>query len=552
MDTKKAGDKREMSRSGKKFVIEGKVRGGIPAELDLSVLAFCGQEILGCAQIKKNGDYKIEFMGEKPVPVEIRILPTKFAKNVRKLPPGVRASFAAGRFVAEKELYRSRYDLLLSKDQLSWFKKVVKTTYRMHGTVYVDNYPQWVQPLPGAKLDFYEVDPGEQYLGTAFSAPDGSYDFEFKFSVSFLLVLLGLAPKPDIRARISQLVDGNWVQVYESPVNWDITADFSKDYFVPFGEYIPAPEPEAKPAAGFRPVSVGLLPIDATRIVKGYATAQAGDPSRIAGIRHQPFCGVLRIFGLFAETPQVVKYKVQLAEADENGPSGDWTDLTDPLSNAKWNDSQKQWDNVGLGPDADNRYQNIDIEPEWDWHEHALKLAWNSANKANGYYALRIIGYNAGGGEVHTEVLQVMRVDNTPPEIAFEAVETSLGPVTDCGHLRIPIIPSSERWIRVRVTAYDPEGHMLRYSISGSRGKLAVSAGATVVVERPASSGTWSGDKNVVKEFLVAALPANLASCPSVAYNLELHAYGSPTDCYAVELSSQHMKKETNLVVAEQ
>jgi len=143
--------------------------------------------------------------------------------------------------------------------------------------------------------------------------------------------------------------------------------------------------------------------------------------------------------------------------------------------------------------------------------------------------------------------MPVVRVDNTPPDASIEALETALGAVTQCGYLELPV--GVNRWTRFRITAHDSEGHMLRYSISGTRGKNATAAGTTVTEERPLPSAHWEGvaDQNV--DFQVSVLPLDLAACPAVAYNFELHVYGSPTNCYSSWVESQHVKREVNLVI---
>ena len=69
MEAKTTGRRSKPSGS-RKFVIEGKIRGGrIPGKLDLTVVAFSGEKILASTRIGKNGNYSMEFMGEKPGPV---------------------------------------------------------------------------------------------------------------------------------------------------------------------------------------------------------------------------------------------------------------------------------------------------------------------------------------------------------------------------------------------------------------------------------------------------------------------------------------------------
>jgi hypothetical protein len=256
----------------------------------------------------------------------------------------------------------------------------------------------------------------------------------------------------------------------------------------------------------------------------------------------------LRIFGLFAEAPPVATYKVQIAEADELGATGSWDDLTDSLTNRKWNSTLHKWEPLNLGPDpVTGKYQNIDTEPEADWHEHALKVTWNSVNYPNGYYSLRVIGYDASNTEVGTFEMPVVRVDNSVPEAKLEIVGTSVGGVTPCGALQL----GADRGIQFMVTAQDPEGHVRQYWLSGTRGKEAVYAGAPISKSRPDSNDNWTGDINEFVTFTANTLPISLITCSMLAYNFELHVWGLSTDGYNVTPGSQRAKRETNLIVSE-
>ncbi len=201
-----------------------------------------------------------------------------------------------------------------------------------------------------------------------------------------------------------------------------------------------------------------------------------------------------------------------------------------------------------LGPDpVTGRYQNIDTEQEADWHEHDLKVTWKSVNVANGYYALRIIGYDASNIEVGAFQMPIIRVDNSLPEIGLEVIGTSVGAVTKCGVIKLGL----DRKIQFKVTSYDAEGHVKRYWLSGTRGKVAISAGITIQEARPSPVAGWVGVKDKLVEFTVAPLPVDLMGCPAVAYNFELHVRGLGTDGYSAEPVSQWDKRESNLVVSE-
>ncbi len=557
----------------KKFKLSGKLNSKEAVDfkkMELKVQAFVEGKEIASADVNDKGEYSLAFANKEFVKsVDLRVVPKLLATpRYHKTPViGLTKTLSSTRFtkMEKKSEYKGYYEMILPKPYIDILWKINKT-YTMHGAVYSTVFqeiggvptPISIEPVPGAKIEFYEVDRpyfwligtepplSESYLGETITGPDGSYNFNFDFSYSpWFIHWLFTDRIPDVRARISQYIDGSWTQVYEGPVDWDISEDFSRSYFIPEEEVIPIPDSGSKPLVGFRYVSCGLLPVDTVRIQKGYATAEVGDPARIAGISHQPFCGRLRIFGLFAESDQVQTYKVQIAPANEDGPVADWTDITDSLHNREWDDTENKWKYTLLGPDTvTGRYTNVDIKPEYDWHEHALKFTWYSPNVANGYYAFRIIGYKEDDTEVGPYSMPVLRIDNTRPEAALDIISPA---VSECGYMTL----GTDRIIKFKVTAKDTEGHMLRYHVSCSRGKHPQSAGSPKHGSRPDSDANWNGVTNEPVEFTVNSLPTELAACPSIAYNAELHIYGASTDGYNVTPGSQHVKRETNLIVSE-
>jgi hypothetical protein len=540
-----------------KYIIEGRLKTTGKADIawtELAVQAVVEGKEVAQAEVDKEGRYKLTFEhGERPPATELRVVPARLLRRGAR-PFALRRMLSAARYVLKRQsdpIYHASWDIEIPRDYHSIVRRVTET-YHMYGEVYAAVYDDWgrlesVDPLPAAKIEFYEHSFRPQmtdtYMGYAYTGPEGSYEFDFDFSYFALgMWLLSSDKTPDMFVRIYQFVGGIWTQVYMGPVDWNIELDFHRDYFIPVEDTFPVLDAGVKPDEGFRYVSVGLLPIDETRIVHGYATSQDGDPIKLS---EQPFCEKLRVFGLFAEAPPVATYKVQVADADEDGPTtgAAWEDVADALTNQKWNDAEQRWDPVPLGPDPDTgRYRNIDSEPEADWHEHALKFTWNSANKPNGYYALQIIGYDEAGAEVGTFQMPVVRVDNTPPEARIDAPG-----VGDCGYLELP----DGRQIEFRVTAHDPSGHILKYQISWTRGKLPVGPVFTHVVARDLPTDHWEGVVDADVSLRMAELPPGLADCDVLAYNFELQVQGSPTNCYSPELISQHVKKEVNLAITE-
>ncbi len=538
-------------------------------KVELTVQAFVQGKEVASADVNEKGEYTLTFAQKEIMRfVDIRVVPKLLASpRYHKLPGlGLTRTFCSSKFsMQQNNFYKANYEMMIPQPYLELLLKITKT-YHTHGVVYATKFEEYggiptpvdITPMPGARIEFFEVDSPyffligteptlkESYLGEAVTQPDGSYEFTFDFSYNPLLLHWLFTDKvPDIRARISQFFDGDWTQVYEGPVDWNISEDFARSYFVPEELVIPDFPDVEKPLVGFRYISCGLLPIDTERIKKGYATALEGDPARVAGISHQPFCERLRVFGLFAESDDVRTYKVQIATANEDGPVGDWTDMPDPLYNREWDDTEHKWKYTILGPDpVTKRYTNIDIEPEYDWHEHALKFTWNTKNVPNGYYAIRILGFKEDDTEVGHYYMPVLRVDNTRPDTALDIISPA---VSECGYMTL----GTDRKITFKVTANDPEGHMYRYSVSCSRGKHPQAAGSTVPEHRPDPEAVWAGVTNKSVAFTVSPLPTELAACPSIAYNAELHVWGSSTDGYSNVSSKQHVKREMNLIVSE-
>ena len=65
-----------------------------------------------------------------------------------------------------------------------------------------------------------------------------------------------------------------------------------------------------------------------------------------------------------------------------------------------------------------------------------LKFVWNSTVKNDGFYALRVVGYDVAGVELGTFEMPVLRVANTLPEASIEAIKPK---PTDCGALQLTV-----------------------------------------------------------------------------------------------------------------
>lgn len=581
-----------------KLILEGRVDTSGKVALDNGMFNACavvGGVVVGTTQVNASGEYRLEIDTETmPEAVELQVLPASAEPgNAGKLALSKQISTArfqpqagdASRLVASDKFF-------LPVDYLDFVRRRLRN-YHVHGSVYLD-HGSYFSTLAGCRIDFYEVDrlggvlgdglPGfrpllrQDYLGSAYSRADGTYDFNFKFGTLLVKPTLPVHPvlptlptlplggidlptlpivpklpnpfidtKPDIRARFFLFIDGAWTQIYEAPMmdfDWDIDPDYHRDYRIPAEAAAGAVEPGTPPATGFRFKSIGLLPVDTTRIVDGYAHSQPGDP--VSGIVHEPFCGTLRIHGLFAAAPPVLNYTVEILRTNASGTTlaGEaWRPLGDALVNLRWDDTDHRWEPVTLGA-TEGRYQNVDILDPMAWLEPSLKAVWNTANCVNGYYSLRITGYDASNTVVVTEYMPVICIDNDLPQADLDVIAPA---ATVCGDLSL----GADRSITFRVTAYDADGHLHSYSLTGSRGRYAESAGAGLYRGRPVANANWDGVINAAEPFAVALRSAPTIVCATMAYNFQLCVQGAGTNGYGNCLASKRVWRESNLVVTE-
>ncbi len=582
-----------------KLIIDGKLDTSGKVALDSGMFNACALingKVVAQTPVSTNGEYKLELDAESaslPESIELKVYPASVNPDdagplaLSKVINAARFTESAkGKFVVTDKLY-------LPIKFLDYIRFRTKK-YHVHGTVYVEN-PTYFATLPGARIDFYEVDPlflklpeiaplpkpellplyrRKDFLGSAYSSADGSYEFNFKFGVfpskPWVLPKPGLPElgrleftpelsvvdkgdlffdlKPDIRASIFLFINGVWTRVYDAPMlslDWNIATDYHRDYRVPSDKVAGTVDSGSKPVTGFRFKTIGLLPVDNTRIVDGYAHSKPGDPVH-GTITHEPFCDTLRIHGLFASSPVVPCYTVEILKTDATGtaiPGETWKPLGAPLTNLKWDDTTKRWEGILISDDK-YKYKNIDIDPPMDWLEPSLKAVWNTNNVVNGYYKLKITGYSATNTVVTDCELPMIRIDNGAPVADFDVAAPA---ATVCGDLTL----TPARKITFKVTAYEADGHLYQYSIDGSRGRYAESAGATVSENRPVADANWSGIINTNVDFAVSARSTSVIMCTTMAYSFHLNVQATGTDGVYNALWSRRTERRTNLVVTE-
>jgi hypothetical protein len=506
--------------------------------------------------VDEMGHYTLKFKYEgDPRNTEVRVESADLEGDVPG--PVLSRQVPLTRYMGMNGLRSAHLDFPVSEEYVKGME-IIARKYHIHGTVYSGHYDGSTlisfDPVPALKVEYWLVDdkkirPRGKLLGAVYTGPDGHYDFEFKAPAPMRPVFqLGNA-LPDVKARIYQFFGGAWKQVYAAPVDWDISADFQRDFIIPETDLILGPGPGSKPATGFKFTSLGLLPIDGPHIVDGYLYAHSGDPERIAKINCQPFCGQMRVFGLFGTPPDagatgVTSYLVQYRDALAPGPAV-WNDVLDHLENRKWNPVTHTWESKPLGPNiVTHLYTNIDTDPELEWQEHALKFEWDTTKVPNGEYILRITGYYSVGAVTKTlppVEMPAVRIENGRPFAEIEAIAPA---VMKCGALAL----EPNRSITFRIRAEESDGHILYYKVWGTRGKAAQGLGIQEF-DRPVP--VWDGAAAATDVFPVPDLKGDLVGCTAVAYNFTVEVQGLATDCYDTSPISQRSWGLTNLIVYE-
>lgn len=546
-------------------------------------------KLLAEGPVDENGIYSFNLEADQlPDTMELALYPASLnAEEAGTM--AVRHPIKASQIIkspTEKDSLELPMDVKLPRSFLDSIIRRAKQ-YHIYGNIYVQ-HPTWFETLAGCRIDFYEVDSIKEspdllpsdgrtfpelirrkdYLGTAYTDTSGSYSFKFRFGVPgkkpgtifarkkefspFIPVTPDLLPttfdaKPDIRARFLQFVNGEWKKVYEAPMtslDWNIDTDFHRDYTIPVDEIMPTASSGIAPTSGFRFHTIGLLPVDTTRIIDGYAFAQPGDPCGTFSCH--PFCGTLRVYGLFAAAHAVSYYTVELLKTDTSGSalSGEtWQPLEDTLKNLEWNDTVHRWTSVDLGP-TDGKFNNVDILPENSWLEHSLKVMWRTTNYVDGYYKLRITGYNASDTQVAQEELPMLRIDNSLPTAD---IDINTPAATICGDVAL----DSSRTITFRVTGYDFSGHVDDIYLYGTRGRYGETAGSSITLPRPDATLPWQGVTNELVAFPLAPRSSSTITCTTMAYGFHVRVQGLGTNGYTINLEDKRVWKHTNLVVTE-
>jgi len=541
-------------------VIQGTVSNGDKidfAKEKLAVQAFIKGQEVAQADVDASGHYKLTFKsGEERPTTELRVSSAAAESDASLASAEI---LTPTQFVTEGNQSIAQRNLTLPSAILvpAGGLGPLDRVLPICGQVFAWITPHQFEEQRGLKLDFYSFQPSAElridqsmqpplirtvivwrklHSYTSYTDSDGVYAGCFSYKIPIIPPLRPV-PDPYFMVEISQFFEGNWNKVYNENIGLPVLRQYTHfDFLIPINKLVGSPVCTA-PKTGFRFGTIGLIPCDEAHIVKGYVSSQTGDP--IMDLTHRPMRGVLRIFGLFAEGSQVANYKFEIAATDENhvpDPNATlkWEDLTDALNNRKRDSLTGYWQPQVMGPDPiTHLYKNIDGEPERNWGEHALKFEWNSANKPDGFYALRIKALDKNNNPVmiNNEPLvvemPVLRIDNSLPKVKIEAVGAQ-----ECGK-----VVSTGGKLNFSITAYDPQGHVLSWYIRALAGRDAIELNndpAALQFDPPANTGTpGEGVPAGTPEALtIVKLPPNLQACDPLVYNFELIAIGSAVTGY--------------------
>ena len=538
-------------------IIEGTVLDGDKiafAKEKLSVQAFVkGQEVAG-AEVDPSGRYKLSFTSAEERPTtELRVSSTAAADSDANLASA--EILTPTQFVTRGNQSIAQHNLTLPSSKLvpAGGLGPLDRVLPMCGQVFAWITPHQFEGQLGLKLDFYSFEPSAELRidqsvqppliravivwrkllsYTSYTGSDGVYAGCFSYKIPIIPPLRPV-PDPYFMVEISQFFEGNWNKVYEEHISLPALRQYTHfDFLIPIDKLVGSPVCTT-PKIGFLFGAIGLIPCDDAHIVKGYVSSQTGD--QIMGLTHRPMRGVLRIFGLFAKDPQVASYKFEIAATDENhvpGPNATlkWEDLTDPLSNRKRDSLTAEV----MGPDPITHvYKNIDGDEDNIWGERDLKFEWNSANRPDGFYALRIKALDKNNNPVmiNNEPLvvemPVLRIDNSLPTVKIEAV----------GAEESGKVVSTDGKLKFNITAYDPQGHVLDWNIRALAGRDAIELNAdptALQFDPPANTGSPGEGvpAGTMETLTIVKLPRNLAACDPLVYNFELIAHGSAITGY--------------------
>lgn len=197
-------------------------------------------------------------------------------------------------------------------------------------------------------------------------------------------------------------------------------------------------------------LGVGHVPVD--RITGGYADT-SGDPGYFFQVKHAPFGGALPLMFNHqrARTLGATLYKVLIDGVETQVPWGDY----------RWSAALNRFDYVPVTPNAGGFYP-VRAAGEL-WYNAWLGLVRDTADLPDGNHSIEVRLFTAALAPVAMPGLinsVVLRIDNAVPTATIHTISQAGTPVGNCG-----IVTSGADSFRFEITAFDPQQHLLSWSL---------------------------------------------------------------------------------------
>lgn len=216
------------------------------------------------------------------------------------------------------------------------------------------------------------------------------------------------------------------------------------------------------------PVFLGVGHVPSSSIsAAGYATTA---PGYFFQVKHSPFGGTMNIFGNLASFKELGASHYRVLVSKDSGP---YTALGHSWTAYRWSSGTFEYDPVTVAPvTADKRYE---IPPEYPgapqrWYPPFLMMRWPSTN--NGVYNFRVEIFGSAATPTAIPLPAgnslTLKVDNTPPQVDLVAIRQRELPgiIQPCD-----IVSSGTDVFEFQITAFDPNQHLLSYSLTAYWGK---------------------------------------------------------------------------------
>lgn len=253
------------------------------------------------------------------------------------------------------------------------------------------------------------------------------------------------------------------------------------------------------------PVFLGVGHVPYNKIVDGYATTST-DPAYFFQVTDSPFGGTLNILGNLSNFKSLgaTHYRVNVSYA--GGPAAP---LTLSWNTYRWNPATSQYDLTPVSPiPGDDRYE---IPAEYPthaqrWYPSFLMMRWPSGD--NGLYTFTVEIFRQTGA-TWTDLTSslpsgnslTVLVDNTGPTVDVTGIRQHGTAAILAACTIVSAVPpfGTNHVFDIRITAYDPNHHLLNYGVTALWGH---NASASVASDSYASHVSaegphlWSGVSN--------------------------------------------------------